>query len=74
MLKRKLNLSIIFITLCWVSHVYAVDLELVAKELDAPILLTHTNSPEHFLVEKTGKVFVYDVEFESRRLFLDVSS
>ncbi len=74
MQKHKFKLSIFFITLFWVSHVCAVNLELIAQDLDSPILLTHANSSEHFLVEKTGKVFIYDAEFESRNLFLDVSS
>ena len=74
MQKLKFNLTIILITLIWVSQAYAVDLQLVAKDLDSPILLTHANSAEHIIVEKTGKVFVYDSEFKTRILFLDVSS
>ena len=79
-LAQKLNLKfrylIIFSFLYsfWVSHAYAVNLTLVLEDINLPVSLIHTNSPELFVVEKTGKVFSYDQDFKKRHLFLDASS
>ncbi len=47
---------------------------LVIEELDKPILVTHKDSSGIFVVEKTGKVFSYNKEYQEKTLFLDLSS
>ena len=73
-MQKFKTILLICITLFWVNFSHALDLQLVAEDLDLPILLTHANGPENFVVEKTGKVFVYDAEFKNKTLFLDISS
>lgn len=62
------------ISLFWLGSVNAVNLELVAENLDKPILLTHANGPQIFLVEKTGKVFAFSAASDEKYLYLDASS
>ncbi len=57
-----------------VSVVFATDLALVIDDLDKPVLLTHVDGSGVFVVEKTGKVFLYSKNFQEKKLFLDTSS
>ena len=57
----------------------AVDLPKIRLEpmltgLDKPIYLTHHNTPQTFIIEQTGKVFIYENGKRRAKPFLDLSS
>ena len=70
----KSLLAAIFAALSCVNVVSATDLDLVIDGLDRPILLTHADNSGIFVVEKTGKVFLFNEEYQGKKLFLDLSS
>jgi len=61
---------------CVVFNASAVELELFAEGLEKPVLLTHVPDQNDlvYVVEKTGKVFIFDSSGVETQLYLDLSS
>jgi len=70
----KYLFAVILAALFYVNEVFATDLTLVIDDLDKPILVTHKDSSGIFVVEKTGKIFSYNKEYQEKTLFLNLSS
>lgn len=70
----KTLLAAILVALFCTHVVCAVDLVLVAEDLNKPILLTHANNSRVFIIEKTGKVYSYSEDLKQKKLFIDISS
>ena len=51
-----------------------IKLDLIAKELDKPLYLTHCNTPALYIVEQTGKVRVFENGKLRDKPFLDLTS
>lgn len=65
---------VVLATLFFVNEVYAAELRPVVDDLSAPILVTHADNSNIFVIEKTGKVYSYNEEYKNKRLFLDTTS
>ena len=70
----KYYFAVISAALLCVNVVFAADLKLVIDNLNKPILLTQKDSSGIFVVEKTGKVYLFNKEYQGKNLFLDFSS
>jgi len=72
MISRRLIIFLVLSSYCACFNVFAFELELFAEDFDKPVLLTHAGNSSVFVVEKTGKVFVF--KNKDKQLFLDTSS
>ncbi len=68
---------IAFVYLFIISNsTYAIELKLFIDNLRFPVLITHavTSTENLFVVEKTGRIYIFDQSGKNKKLYLDASS